>query len=181
MVTKLEVVKQDGGTEAYLHTKVIGAISHGLSDAGQADVCTAQELSDVVIYYLYRRAGSRLISSGEIFSVIKTVLATTGFQEAAIALSEHRLRRSLRRRQIEVLCGGYESNQAERCGWDKSKIATDLMAEGLDRNVSRAIAGMVEERILRMGLGVVSTELIKQLVLSDTASMQRAERQLAAV
>jgi hypothetical protein len=43
------------------------------------------------------------------------------------------------------------------------------------------IASMVEEKIFSMGVTLVPASLVKQLVLGDTATVLRAERQLAAV
>jgi hypothetical protein len=43
------------------------------------------------------------------------------------------------------------------------------------------IASMTEEKILAMGVSLVSTGLIKQLVLADAALVLRAQQQLQAV
>jgi hypothetical protein len=43
---------------------------------------------------------------------------------------------------------------------------------------ARTIASMVEEKIFNMGISLVPSSLIKQLVLGDTAAVLRAEQQL---
>ncbi len=48
---------------------------------------------------------------------------------------------------------------------------------GIDRLAARAIASMVEEKIFNMGVSLVPVSLIKQLVLSDTATVMQAHRQ----
>jgi hypothetical protein len=190
---QLEVTKADGTVEEYLHTKVIGTISNALVAVGQPDVHVAEELADVVTYYLYRRDNQHSVTSSEIFSIIKAVLSTTGCEEAAIALTECHFERKLKRSRIEVvavdmqeladaelLC---EAGQcASRSQWNKGRLVEDLITKhGLSRQTARTIASMVEEKIFNMGLTVVPGSLIKQLVLSDAAAVLRAQRQLQTV
>ena len=93
---KLAVVKADGTTERYFHTKVMGTIANALSTTGQTDVIAAEELAEAVTFFLYRTGAHRNVGTNEIFSVIKTVLASTGYEEAAVALSEHHFERKLK-------------------------------------------------------------------------------------
>jgi hypothetical protein len=44
--------------------------------------------------------------------------------------------------------------------------------------MARAIASMVEDKIFNMGISLVPTSLIKQLVLNETALVLQAEEQL---
>jgi hypothetical protein len=193
MKMQLKVIKADGGVEEYLHTKVIGTISNALGRIGQPDICIAEQLAEVVTYYLYRRQDRRAVTSSEIFSIIKAVLTSTKYEDAAIALSEHRFERRLKRSRIEVasidireladaelLCKaqGFDG----RARWDKSRIVKDLAT---DHNVSmqtaRTIASMVEEKIFSVGITLVPASLIKQLVLGDAAAVLQAQRQLQTV
>jgi hypothetical protein len=190
---QLKVIKADGTVEEYLHTKVIGTIGNALGGVGQPDICIAEQFADVVTYFLYHNQNRRIVTANEIFSIIKAVLTTTGNEEAAVALSEHHLQRRLKRCRIEVisvdiqeladvelLAGAEESSL--RCRWDKSRIVADLLTkQGLCRQTARMIASMVEEKIFSMGVTLVSTGLIKQLILGDTASVLRAQRQLQTV
>ena len=193
MKTQLKVVKADGGVEEYLHTKVMGTISNALAHADQADIHIAEQLSEVVTYFLYHKQNQRSATSGEILSIIKAVLSATGHEEAAVALSEHHFERKLKRCRIEVvsvdiqklsdaemLCGGAES--ATKSRWDKSKIVRDLVTKhNVSQQTARTIASMVEQKIFDMGVTLVSASLVKQLVLGDTAAMLRAQRQLQTV
>jgi len=190
---QLKVIKADGSVEEYLHTKVIGAISNTLSQIGQADTRIAEQLAEVVTYFLYRERKPRGVTSNEIFSIIKAVLTATGYEDAAVALSEHHFERKLKRSRIEVvsvdiqelsdaevLCG--EDESPARGPWDKSRIVNDLVAEhGVCRQTARTIASMVEEKIFKIGLTAVPASLIKQLVLGDTAAVLRAQRQLQTI
>jgi len=193
MKTQLEVTKADGTVEEYSHTKVIGTISNALVAVSQPDIRVAEELAEVVTYYLYRRDDPHSVTSSEIFSIIKAVLSATGYEEAAVALTEHQFERKLRRGRIEVvavdmqeladaelLCEAEQGGDRSR--WDKGRIVQDLVSKhGLSRQTARTVASMVEEKIFNMGLTVVPASLIKQLVLSDTAAVLRAQRQLQTV
>jgi transcriptional regulator NrdR family protein len=192
MQAQLKVIKADGGLEEYLHTKVIGTISNALGRVGQADMCVAEQLAEVVTYYLYRRGRNRVTSS-EVFSVIQTVLAATNYEQAAISLSELHFERKLKRSRTEVvsidikeLTDAKQLSRSDepfdRCRWDKSRIVEGLVAKyDFRRQTARAIASMVEEKVFSMGITVVSASLIKQLVLGDAAAVLRAQEQLQAV
>ncbi|MHC4488336.1 MAG: hypothetical protein ACYS9C_02315 [Planctomycetota bacterium] len=193
MQTQLKVIKEDGSVEEYLHTKVIGAISNALGEIGQADICVAEQLAEVVTYFLYRRQSRRSVTSNEVFSIIKAILTATSYEDAAIVLSEHHFERKLKRSRIEVvsidiqeltdaelLVGAEQSGS--RCRWDKSRIVEDLVTKyGLCQQTARTIASMVEEKIFSMGITLVPASLIRQLVLGDTAAVLRAQRQLQTV
>ena len=187
---KLTVVKTDGAKEPYLHTKVIGSIANALGAAGLPDMTAAQELAEAVTFFLYRNATNRAISTSEILSVIKTVLAGTCFEEAALALSEYHFERKLKRCRIEVARGGHsglsdadnlytDHSQQATSRWNKSRIVEYLVAKHhLPRQIARTIASMVEEKVFNMGLPVVPAGLVKQLVLNDAAAVLRAQNQL---
>ena len=190
---QLKVIKADNSVEEYLHTKVIGTISNALAHIGQADICIAEQLAEVVTYFLYHKQRPRRVTSSEIFSIIKAVLTETGYGEAAIALSEHHFERKLKRSRIEVvsidiqqlsdaelLCKAEEL--ASRSRWDKSRIVDDLVTKhDVDRQTARTIASMVEQKIFSVGITLVPASLIKQFVLGDTAAFLHAERQLQTV
>jgi len=105
-----KVIKTDGSVERYLHTKVFGAISNALGTAGQADTGAAEELAEAVTYYLYQQKRSQTVTSGEILSIVKAVLAATGYEDAALALSEHHFERRLKRCRVEVRDGDGDSD-----------------------------------------------------------------------
>ncbi len=190
MKVQLKVIKADGSVEEYLHTKVIGTISNALAQVGEPDIEVAEQLAEVVTYFLYHRQKRHSVTSSEIFSMIKVVLTATKFEEAAVAISEYHFKRKLKRCRVEVvsvdirelqdadlLCDAEQLNG--KCRWNKSRIVSDLVAKhGLSGQTARAIASMVEEKIFNLGLTLVPVSLIKQLVLGDTAAMLRAQHQL---
>ena len=191
--SQLQVVKADGSTEEYVHTKVIGTISKALSEVGVDSVYLAEQLTDVVTYYLYNQENSHSVTSSEIFSIIVAVLTETGYEDAADALCEYHFRRKMKRLRTEVISidvqGITEARilaDAEQADgdsrWDKSRIVDTLISEHhFDLPAARMIASVVEDRIFNMEITKVPTSLIKQIVLSEAAVVMRAQRQLLAV
>jgi transcriptional regulator NrdR family protein len=191
--TQLKVIKADGSIEEYLHTKVMGTINNALGEIDQANIDIAEQFAEVVTFFLYNQYNRRTVTSGDIFSMIKVVLAATGYEDAAVALSEHHFKRKLKRSRIEVVpIDVQDLNDAEllagtgdsaaRSRWDKSRIVEDLIAEhGVCRQTARTIAAMVEEKVFNVGMTLVPSSLIKQFVLGDTAMVLQAQRQLQAV
>jgi transcriptional regulator NrdR family protein len=175
-------------------------INNALANDGHADVQVAEQLADVVTYFLYHRDGessqtktSRTVASGEILSVIKAVLTSTMYEDAALVLSEHHFCRRLKRCRTEVVSVDVQQladaemlwadqQSPSRSPWDKSKIVDDLVTNyDVPRQTARTIASMVEEKIFGIGLTYVPSSLIKQLVLGDTAAFLRAQHQLQIV
>ena len=190
---QLKVIKADGSVEEYFHTKIVGTINNALAESDQPDVFIAEHLADAVTFFLYRSQNRYTVTSGVILSIIKAVLDETGYEDSALALTEHHLRRKIKRSRIEVLhidvqniadigsfYGTDESLPKSR--WDKSRIVDWLVKKHqIPRHTARMIASMTEEKILAMGVSLISTGLIKQLVLADTALVMRAHQQLQAV
>jgi len=184
---QLRVIKVDGSRESYFHTKVFGAISNALAVVGTGNTDVAEELAGAVTYFFHHK-GQRHVRSDEIFSVIKACLSGTGNGRAAVAFSEHHHRRRIYRSRIEVvsvdgrqrydtrqLCMARQGGRRER--WNKSRIVESLLASTkMGRQTARAVAGMVEDKILNMQAIVVSTGLIEQLVLAESAAVFEAQR-----
>ena len=191
--TQLKVIKADGSIEEYLHTKVMGTINNALGEVDLANIDIAEEFAEVVTFFLYNQYNHRTVTSGDIFSMIKVVLAATGYEDAAVALSEHHFGRRLKRSRIEVISIDVQNladieffssteESSGRSRWDKSRIVEDLIdGHGVSRQTARTIAAMVEEKIFNLGMTLVPSSLIKQLVLGDTATVLRAQRELQVV
>jgi len=190
---QLKVIKADGAVEEYFHTKVMGTINNSLGLVDQADIDIAEHFAEVVTFFLYNQDYRGSVTSGEILSIIKAVLVATGYEKAAAALSEYHLTRKLKRGRVEVvpvdiqnladaeLLVGVDGPEG-KCRWDKSRIVHYLMTRhDINRQTARLIAAMVEEKIFNMGLTLVPTSLIRQLVLGDAATVLRAQQQLQEV
>ena len=190
---QLKVIKADGSVEEYFHTKIVGTINNALAESDQPDVFIAEHLADAVTFFLYRSQNRYTVTSGVILAIIKAVLDETGYEDSALALTEHHLRRKIKRSRIEVLhldvqniadIGSfYETDESlPKSRWDKSRIVDWLVKKHqIPRHTARMIASMTEEKILAMGVSLVSTGLIKQIVLADAALVMRAQQQLQAV
>jgi hypothetical protein len=193
MEMQLKVIKADGSVEEYFHTKIVGTINNALAESDQPDIFIAEHLADAVTFFLYRSQNRYTVTSGVILAIIKAVLDETGYEDSALALTEHHIRRKIKRSRIEVLhidvqniadigsfYGTDESLPKSR--WDKSRIVDWLVKKHqIPRHTARMIASMTEEKILAMGVSLVSTGLIKQIVLADTALVMRAQQQLQVV
>ena len=189
---RIRVIKADGTVEDYLHTKVLATINNCMTAAGHFDILFTEEFAEVITYHLYKQK-IRTIGSDQIFAIVKAILCSTGFDDAAEILSNHQLQRNLKRGRIEVLsdnindhCEAQDLHKGDRqkinSRWNKSKIVSDLVEEkGLERQLARAVAGAVEEKILNLQLRQVSAELIRQIVIAESAAMLSAHRQLQKV
>lgn len=190
MNKQLRVIKSDGSSEAYLHTKVLGTINNAMTASGQGDIVMAEDLTEVVTFYLYNKHDRATAGSGEILAMIKAVLAATGHEQAALALAGHSRERRLKRVRTEVLAVDmqeftdpqrlFQTGQTpERTAWNKARIVQDLTDRvGLSHQTARVVAACVEEKVFRMEMTMVPLSLIKQLVLGETAAMLLAERAL---
>jgi len=184
---KITVIKADGTAEDYFHTKVLAAINNCMTAAGHCDILLAEEFAQVITYHLHKEK-IRSIRSEQIPALIKEVLCSTGFEDAAEALASHQLTRAVRRSRLEVVSDGSEDNHKDEVykdeqhtkeRWNKSRILRDLVDKaGLERQLARTIASAVEEKVLSLQLRKVSTKLIKQLVLAETEAMLCAKEQL---
>ena len=188
--SQLHVVKADGSIEEYVHTKVIGTISRVLSKVGADSVYLAEQLTDVVTYYLYNQENTNRITSSEIFSIIVAILTETGYEDAADVLNEFHIRRRYKRLRTEVisidiqeiadaqlLVETEQSDSVEQ--WDKSIMVKSLTRKyNFDIPTARMIASMAEDRIFNLEITTVPTSLIKQIVLSEAALIMRAQKQL---
>ena len=153
----------------------------------------AEDLAEVVTYYLYHRQDQRQVSSNEILTVIKAVLTSTGAEAVAAILGEHTLERRLKRARTEVLAVDVQdfadverlyrtTPRPERMPWDKGRIVSDLRAaSGMAPQTARAVASAVEERVFNLGMTLVPRSLIKQLVLGEAATMLQAQKALQTI
>ena len=179
---RLKVIKADGSTEQYLHTKVIGSFNYALELIDQPNVFAAEQFAEAVTFHLYKKNQTHTVTSEEIFLMVLAVLDATGYANAALAIRESHLNRKLRRRRIEVVknnTADQETIECTTCQWNKSTIADELVQiYGFDRQIARAIASTVEQKVLCLGITRIPSSLIKQLVFIDMETTIMAEKQL---
>ena len=182
---QLSVIKANGTTEEYLHTKVFGTFSHALDDIGQTNIFAAEQFAEAVTFHLYQNNHSRSVKSDDIHDLIVTVLNETGYHDAAAVLKDHRMYRNIWRARIEVFNDSYTSaasNMPKASRWNKTRVITDLTQKyDLEQKLARAIAGSVEEKIIKLGMTHIHSNLVEQLVIAETNVMVHAERELEPV
>jgi len=190
MKTGLKVIKADGSCERYLYTKVMLTVSKALAGVNKSELSVTENLAEVVTYFLYGKNKDCAVPSSEILSAIKVSLTAAGYEDAAEALTRYHFQRKLKRSRVEVLNLNLKQisdiphiflfkDSSEEATWDKSIIIDNLVNKhGLDRQSSRTIAAMVEERAFNLNLTCIPTSLIKQLVINDTAAVLQAQAQL---
>ncbi len=177
---QIRVLKADGQTEPYLHTKVLGTFHHALTAVGDAPLFAADQMAEAVTFYLYRQKESGQIAADAIHLMIESVLSATGFANAADALNHYRLTRRLKRRRIEVLAD--PDDHEPTAEWNKSRLAASLSRNGdIDALTARAIAAAVEEKVIAMNITRLRKSLLRQLIAGDVESYLDARRQLDAV
>jgi len=186
---QLKVLKSDGSVETYLHTKVMGAIAAALGDSGLYQEGITDHLAEAVTEYIANRYGSSTISTDEIHAMIEAVLSETGHYEAALALHEHRLTRQVKRSRTEVIHRFNNTaisnpltsvsskdpvDEFTRNPWNKSIIVSELLEERqISRPLARAVAGAVEEKVLRLQVRCVFSTLIRALVENELWTMRQ--------
>ncbi len=183
---QLMVIKTDGSEEEYLHTKVIATFVNAFAEPAENNTYMAQQLAESVTFYLYSKHNSNKITSCEILSIIKAVLSSTGFYNAALTLAEHCQRRNLLRTRVEVIKIDSDDRTFNRSGsvrpWNKSKIISDLITEhNLDTATARTVAALVEEKILNSGFRLVPTDFIKFLATSQAKAILSAQQQIKTI
>lgn len=166
------VTKSDGTIEPYLHTKVLGTLHRAMTEV-QADCLeTAQMLCDAVTYFLYQHRRGETLTTDQIHQMMMTVLEGSTCHDAAQYLNAYRLQRRLQRRRVEVI-------DSDELMWNKNRIVRDLIEQyKIERSLARAVAGSVEDKILRMGAMRIRKGMIRHIALTDMEDMLEAHRQL---
>lgn len=174
---QLSVIKNDGSIEQYLHTKVLGTINRALDDVEQTNIIAAEQFAEAVTFHLYHNSDSSNIKSEDVHHLVIKALTETGYQQAAIALGDHRKHRKITRSRIEVL---HSTGRINR--WNKSLIVRKLTGKcQLEQPLARAVATSVEEKVLNLNMTRVNHNLVGLLVVAETEIMLKAEKELALV
>jgi len=184
---QLTVIKSDGSREVYLHTKVMGSISAALEESDDYSAAEAEQMAEAITSYLRRRYRGGLVNSDEIHSMVEVVLYDSCYDEAALCLNEHRLRRQIQRNRTEVInYDGQDNKQSdfyaaaiETQPWDKSIIVQQLENQKrVNHKLARVVAGRVEEKVLQLGFRRLTSSLVKELVRNELRDMLQAETAL---
>lgn len=171
------VRKRDGRIVHFDRAKIADAIFKAAQSVGGEDRFLAEQLADVVTFYLERK-GVKTPDIEEIQDAVEKVLIEMGHAKTAKAFILYRDWRTRTRGVLQVrkqkrsklsstdLSLMVSTPQAEDIlPWDKNKIRDALIKEcGISSSVAGSIASSVEEKIMRSGLKTLSTILIRELV-----------------
>ena len=184
-----EVRKRDSRVVPFELDKISEAIHRAQLSVGPGDRTYARELADVVEHFLCTEvAGGRddgIPHIEEIQDVVEKVLmARPDCGEVAKSYILYRRKRELLRETLEVrrekktLPDGGGRSSARHSGlpsvektdagvstWKKASITAALIREAdLDPSLAEEIAASVEAKVLRTGILLISTSLIRELV-----------------
>jgi len=113
-----------------------------------------------------------------IFGCVQAVLDETGLGDVAAALQRHARQREGKRRRVEVL--NTRRQEQPRVAWSKGRIAGTLeRRHGLKSSVARILAGEIENRVLGLNYGVVSSALIAELIRNELMAWGLSEDAMA--
>ena len=176
---QLQVIKKDGTTEQYMHTKVLGTFNNALDAVGRTNIIAAEQFAEAVTFHLYHNIDTTTIKGDDIHQYVLIVLKETNYTDAAAALHEHRLCRSIKRARVEVNCHSHVDNTSHTSLWNKSHIIMSLVERHrMNRTLARAVASAVEEKVMNLDMRLIDQYLIEQLVIAETEILLKAEKQL---
>jgi len=166
----IQVRKRDGSVEPFVLAKVLRTIRRGLVVSGHAnelDTSIAGGLGEAVHDYLKATYDKSTISSSQLSELVDLVLNQTGHSTASMAIHDYQRYREERRRRVRVAIprdrGGFSQHR-----WSKASIVEFLGKQHLlDTPASRMIAGRVEQLIFGLGLGVVTSGLVREMITSE--------------
>ncbi|HHT9118730.1 MAG TPA: anaerobic ribonucleoside-triphosphate reductase, partial [Candidatus Hypogeohydataceae bacterium YC38] len=172
------VRKRDGRLVPFDTTKIADAIFKAVRAVGGDDRAMAEELAEMVTFYLEKQFDGKIPGIEDIQDQVEKILIETGHAKTAKAYILYRDKRSRLRETIKVrkkVKKGRDTTDLallvdtdtrdETSPWNKGKIALALEKEaGLPLDEALAIASAVEKRIFDSGIHRISTTLIRELV-----------------
>ena len=178
-----EVRKRDSRVVPFDLDKISDAIYRAQVSVGAADAGYARELAEVVGHFLLTEKSGSLESGiphiEEIQDVVEKVLMSRpDCGEIAKSYILYRRKREVLRQTLEVRrekaprekgapgeLPAVEKTDAGVSSWKKARITAALIREAdLDPAVAEEIAASVEAKVLRTGILLISTALIRELV-----------------
>ncbi|MEE8179586.1 MAG: anaerobic ribonucleoside-triphosphate reductase, partial [bacterium] len=169
--------KRDGRIVPFDKTKIADAIFKAARSVGGEDRHLAEQIADVVAFYLEKK-GVEIPDIEEIQDAVEKALIETGHAKTAKAFILYRDWRTRVRNIIKVrkqtrpnvsstdfALMVSTTQTADILPWDKNKISDALIKEcDISPSVASSIASSVEEKIMRSELKNISTILIRELV-----------------
>jgi hypothetical protein len=188
-VTLSRIVKRDGREVPFERARIRDAVARAQAAVGDDDPLFAEEVADVVTMTLERthapppedRSPGLPSPSAphveEIQDLVELALVQMGRAPVAKAYILYRDRRSRLRELVRVerpagAATPLVSDEDGTAPWSRSHLARTLMGEaGLTRPVAEDVAERVEARVFGLGLGRVSSSLVRELAAGELAVM----------
>ncbi|MFH1548262.1 MAG: anaerobic ribonucleoside-triphosphate reductase [Candidatus Omnitrophota bacterium] len=173
-----KVRKRDGRVVSFDKSKIADAIFKAAESVGGEDRFLADQLAEVVEFYIGKK-GVDVPEIEEIQDAVEKVLIETGHAKTAKTFILYRDWRTRVRNTMKVSKQAKSSNisstdfalmvstsqMADILPWDKKKISDALIKEcDISPSIASTIASSVEEKIMRSELKNISTILIRELV-----------------
>lgn len=172
----VRVRKRDGSHEPFQMAKLRRSIAIAMRSC-RVDERFADSLARAVTVHMEQNAAGRPPTTDYVFRCVRAVLSETGLEEIARQLIVHRRTRAARRRSV-VIQNHRRGGQLE--AWSKSVICQTLQRKhGLERGTARMLSGEIEQRVLGLHYGVVSTNLVSELIRGELLAWGLAESQLS--
>lgn len=170
--------KREGNVVDFDQSKIFNAILAAMKSVGEEDFHTAQRITDQVAKRLEVVFIDQIPQVEEVQDIVEEALMENGMTKVAKAYILYRDKRSRIRERLKVRKRIQKARSTTDISllvstatwetispWDRDKIVQALTKEAeLSYNVARDIAKVVEEKIVNLNLGEISTSLIRELV-----------------
>lgn len=161
----IRVVKRDGNTEAFDFGKLRRSVSAAMKATGY-DPAYADALAKAVAIHVREWDEHDPPTTEYLFTCVRSVLEETGLGDVAQAIVRHRRHRASRRSSISVI--DPRRPQRPPSAWSKGRIVETFERRyQVKPDVSRFLAGEIEQRLLALGYHVVSTALVAELIRNE--------------
>ncbi|GEM_PF-6370385 len=155
------VRKRDNRLVKFNNDKIEDAIFAAFEASGQPNRQSAQELAEVVCYYLSETVSTQYPSIEEIQDIVEKVLIETNHHEVAKSYILYREERARMRAQLYI----YDSVTLLEKVWDKSKLLHYLIVDiGLDETSASSVVNGLEKILFNMGMNKISNTLLLELI-----------------
>lgn len=174
------VRKRDGEVSRFEPDKLTRSLqlaTAALDDAMLPDAVA--ELARMAMFFLRAQFPREVVETSNIADWVEKSLLQTGHEELARSYSSYRDRKLWARRSL-VVCREASLRDAglpEPTHWDKLHIVQSLRASlSLDAARARQIAGEVERKVLNARFTSLTTDLVRELVNNELATLGHAQR-----
>ena len=162
------VRKRDGQYEPFMPAKVAACLQRVMRASQEGDAGESSELTIAVCQVVRTTRGGGSVRSSELAAMLPKILEQTGYTQSAALLRAHARQRDRWRRRQRVLLESPSPATGRRLqSWSKGELAAWLMRRhDLDRSTARFMAGRVEAVVVSLGLGTVTSGLVRELAMS---------------